>query len=43
MCVSALVLPIVLAWVKDVRLRRGFEDVTEEIAAPAAAPPTRAE
>jgi EmrB/QacA subfamily drug resistance transporter len=43
MCVSALVLPIVLAGVKDVKLRRGFEDRTEEIAGPAAAPPTRAE
>jgi EmrB/QacA subfamily drug resistance transporter len=43
MCVSALVLPIVLAGVKDVRLRSGFEDVTEEVAGPAAAPPTRAE
>jgi EmrB/QacA subfamily drug resistance transporter len=43
MCISALVLPIVLVGVKDVRLRGGFEDVTDEIAAPAAAPPTRAE
>ena len=43
MCVSALVLPIVLAWVRDVRLRRSFDDVTEEVAGPAAAPPTRAE
>jgi EmrB/QacA subfamily drug resistance transporter len=43
MCVSALVLPIVLGGVKDVQLRRGFEDVTEEIAGPAAAPPTHAE
>ena len=43
LCVSALVLPIVLVGVRDVRLRRGFEDVTEEIAAPAAAPPSRAE
>jgi EmrB/QacA subfamily drug resistance transporter len=44
MCVSALVLPIVLVGVRDVRLRRGFEeDVIEEIAAPAAAPPTTAE
>jgi EmrB/QacA subfamily drug resistance transporter len=43
MCLSALVFPIVLAGIKDVRLRRGFDDVTDEIAAPAAAPPTRAE
>jgi EmrB/QacA subfamily drug resistance transporter len=43
MCVSALVLPIVLSGVKDVQLRRGFEDVTEEVAGPAAAPPARAE
>ena len=43
MCVSALVLPIVLAGVKDVRLRRGFEDVTDEVTAASAAPPTRAE
>jgi EmrB/QacA subfamily drug resistance transporter len=42
-CIAALVLPIVLAGVRDVRLRRGFDDVTEEIAGPAAAPPTRAE
>jgi EmrB/QacA subfamily drug resistance transporter len=43
-CISALVVPIVLAGVKDVRLRSGFEeDVTEEIAGPAAAPPTHAE
>jgi EmrB/QacA subfamily drug resistance transporter len=42
-CVSALVFPIAFAGVRDVRLRRGFEDVTEEIAAPAGAPPTRAE
>jgi len=43
LCVSALVLPIVLVGVRDVRLRRGFEDVIVEIAAPAAAPPTRAD
>ncbi len=43
MCVSAFVLPIVLVGIRDVRLRRGFEDVTEEIAGPAAAPPTTAE
>jgi EmrB/QacA subfamily drug resistance transporter len=43
MCLSALVFPIVLAGIKDVRLRRGFDDVAEEIAGPAAAPPTRAE
>jgi len=43
LCVSALVLPIVLVGVRDVRLRRGFEDVTENIAGPAAAPPTKAE
>jgi predicted MFS family arabinose efflux permease len=43
MCVSALVLPIVLVGVRDVRLLRGFEDVTEEVAGPAAAPPSRAE
>ncbi len=43
MCVSALVLPIVLTGIRDVRLRSGFDDVTEEIAGPAAAPPTRAE
>jgi len=43
MCISALVLPIVLAGVKDVRLRRGFDEPTDQIAAPAAAPPTRAE
>ena len=43
MCLSALVLPIVLAGVKDVRLRSGFEDLMEEIAGPAAAPPTHAE
>jgi EmrB/QacA subfamily drug resistance transporter len=43
MCISALVLPIVVAGVKDVRLRSGFEDVTEEVAGPAAAPPTHAE
>jgi hypothetical protein len=43
MCLSALVFPIVLAGIKDVRLRRGFDDVADEIAAPAAAPPTRAE
>jgi MFS family permease len=42
-CISALVLPIVLAGVRDVRLRRGFDEPTEQIAAPAAAPPTRAE
>ena len=43
LCVSALVLPIVLAWVKDVRLRRGFDDAAEDLAGPAAAPPMRAE
>jgi EmrB/QacA subfamily drug resistance transporter len=43
MCVSALVLPIVLAGVRDVRLRRGFDDVAEEVAGPAAAPPAKAE
>jgi EmrB/QacA subfamily drug resistance transporter len=43
MCVSALVLPVVLAGVKDVRLRSGFDDATEEVAGPAAAPPTQAE
>jgi MFS family permease len=43
MCVSALVLPIVLAGVRDVRLRGGLEDPVEELAGPAAAPPTRAE
>jgi MFS family permease len=43
MCISALVLPVVLVGVKDVRLRRGFDDVTEEVAGPAAAPPARAE
>ena len=43
MCIAALVVPIVLVGVKDVRLRSGFDDVTEEIAGPAAAPPTRAE
>jgi EmrB/QacA subfamily drug resistance transporter len=43
MCISALVLPIVVAGVKDIELRRGFEDATEELAGPAAAPPTRAE
>jgi len=44
MCVSALVLPIVLAGVREVRLRRGFEeDIVEEISGPAAAPPARAE
>jgi predicted MFS family arabinose efflux permease len=43
MCVSALVLPIVIAGIREVRLRHGFEDVTEEISGPAAAPPTRAE
>jgi EmrB/QacA subfamily drug resistance transporter len=44
MCVSALVLPIVLADVRDVRLRAGFEeDLVEEISGPAAAPPARAE
>jgi EmrB/QacA subfamily drug resistance transporter len=43
MCVSALVLPVVLAGVRDVRLRHAFDDVTDEIAAPAAAPPTKAE
>jgi EmrB/QacA subfamily drug resistance transporter len=43
MCVSAVVLPIVLAGVKDVRLRSGYDDLTEELAGPAAAPPTRAE
>jgi EmrB/QacA subfamily drug resistance transporter len=43
MCLSALVFPIVLAGIKDVRLRQGFDDVVEEISAPAAAPPTRAE
>jgi EmrB/QacA subfamily drug resistance transporter len=43
MCVSALVLPIALAWVKDVRLRRGFEDAPEPVTGAAAAPPTRAE
>ena len=43
MCISALVLPIVIAGVKDVQLRRGFEDATEELAGPAAAPPTHAE
>jgi hypothetical protein len=42
MCVSACVLPIVLAGIREVRLRRGFDDVTEEIAGPAAAPPTTA-
>jgi hypothetical protein len=43
-CVSALVLPIVLAGVREVRLRRGFEeDIVEEISGPAAAPPARAE
>jgi hypothetical protein len=42
-CASALVFPIVLVGIKDVRLRRGFDEPTEEIAAPAAAPPTRAE
>ncbi len=42
--VSALVLPIVLVGVREVRLRRGFEeDIVEEIAGPAAAPPARAE
>src|SRR5919199_58073 len=39
MWISALVLPVVLVGVKDVRLRRGFDDVTEEVAGPAAAPP----
>jgi EmrB/QacA subfamily drug resistance transporter len=43
MCVSAFVLPSVLVGIRDVRLRRGFEDVTEEITGPAAAPPTTAE
>jgi EmrB/QacA subfamily drug resistance transporter len=43
MCVSVLVLPIVLVGVRDVRLRRGFDDITEEIAGPAAAPPTTAD
>jgi EmrB/QacA subfamily drug resistance transporter len=43
MCVSALVLPIVLVGVRDVRLRRGFDDVVEEVAGPAAAPPAKAE
>ena len=43
MWISALVLPVVLVGVKDVRLRRGFDDVTEEVASPAAAPPARAE
>jgi MFS family permease len=42
-CLAALVFPIVLVGIRDVRLRRGFDEVTDEIAAPAAAPPTRAE
>ena len=42
-CVSALVLPIVLVGIRDVRRRRGFDDITEEIAGAAAAPPTTAE
>jgi EmrB/QacA subfamily drug resistance transporter len=44
MCVSALVLPVVLFGVRDVKLRRGFdEEGIEQVAAPAAAPPSRAE
>jgi hypothetical protein len=44
MIVSALVLPIVLAGVKEVRLRRGFEDATgEPLAAATGAPPSRGE
>jgi EmrB/QacA subfamily drug resistance transporter len=44
MIVSALVLPIVLIGVKEVRLRRGFEDAAgEPLAAAAGAPPSRGE
>ena len=42
-CLAALVFPIVLVGIRDVRLRRGFDEATDEIPAPAAAPPTRAE
>jgi ABC-type Fe3+ transport system permease subunit len=40
--ISALVLPIVLVGVRDVRLRRGFEDA-EPVVSAAATPPARAE
>jgi MFS family permease len=44
MIVSALVLPVVLTGIKDVRLRRAFEETgAERVAAAAGAPSTRAE
>ena len=44
MIVSALVLPVVLAGIKEVRLRRGFDDAAgEPVAAAAGAPPSRGE